>query len=283
MPIDPWIARGGAPVDITNTLAQIAALRQRDQAVAADENRNKLYERRLDQADQERAAVRATAEEQKQAEHLLAKAQWALRSPNPRLAVLGDPNIDPKAHDEFFRMSDEQAKAKLQQAEALYSAQLGKGPPAAPPEIKLQDLGGGVRAVTEDGKIQGSPQWPNQPQQYAPQLERRVQKLPGGMEQEYTFDQRSGRKSNFSQPYKASNEGKPTLINTPFGETYRYDETTGTRIPVPTQGEAPAGAAAKPTNAGEVKKSRSGVSMVWDETAQNPTTPKVKGAWVPAK
>jgi hypothetical protein len=129
MAIDPWIARGGAPVDITNTLAQIAALRQRDQAIAADENRNKLYQRRLDQEDQVRSDERASAEEQKQAEHLLAKTEWALRSGNPRQAILSDPGIDPRAAQAFSQMDDRQLTEMLQQKRAEYASKLGIGPP----------------------------------------------------------------------------------------------------------------------------------------------------------
>lgn len=270
MPIDPWIARGAPPVDITNTLAQIAMLRQRDQAIAADENSNKLYERRLDAADRVAGDERKSKEEQKQAEHLLAKTQWALRSPNPRLAILGDPNIDPKAHDAFFQMTDEQATAALKQAEATYAAQLGKGPPEAPPEIKLQDLGGGVRAVTQGGEIKGSPQWPDAPERYAPKGYTTETIMEGGKPVVYAVSQDNPNKRVRvgDAPPKAS-ENKPTLINTPFGETYRYDETTGTRVLVPTEGEEPAGGKPAPVRGSQKPTEKAadtqGRPMVWSK------------------
>jgi hypothetical protein len=43
MPVDPYIARGVAPLDVTNTLAQVSALRQRDQSLQLDQQRNALY------------------------------------------------------------------------------------------------------------------------------------------------------------------------------------------------------------------------------------------------
>ena len=43
MAIDPWIARGSPGVDVSNTLAEIAALRQRDRTLDIAEQRNSLY------------------------------------------------------------------------------------------------------------------------------------------------------------------------------------------------------------------------------------------------
>jgi hypothetical protein len=50
MALDPMIARGVQPVDISNTLAQVAALRQRDQGLQQSAQQNALYQRKYDDA-----------------------------------------------------------------------------------------------------------------------------------------------------------------------------------------------------------------------------------------
>jgi hypothetical protein len=50
MALDPMIARGSQPIDVTNTLAQIAALRQRDQGLQQSAQQNALYQRKYDDA-----------------------------------------------------------------------------------------------------------------------------------------------------------------------------------------------------------------------------------------
>jgi hypothetical protein len=47
MALDPMIARGVAPIDVTNTLAQVAALRQRDQSLQQDASANALMRERF--------------------------------------------------------------------------------------------------------------------------------------------------------------------------------------------------------------------------------------------
>lgn len=57
MAVDPYIARGGVPVDVTNTLAQIAQMRQRDQMLQQQGQQNALMQQRyqagIEQEDEE--------------------------------------------------------------------------------------------------------------------------------------------------------------------------------------------------------------------------------------
>jgi hypothetical protein len=53
MAVDPYIARGVAPVDVTNTLAQVSALRQRDQSLQQDAQMNALYQQKFQAAQQQ--------------------------------------------------------------------------------------------------------------------------------------------------------------------------------------------------------------------------------------
>ena len=46
MPIDPWIARGGVPLEVDNTLARIGALKQRDQMLQQDAQQNAFVQQR---------------------------------------------------------------------------------------------------------------------------------------------------------------------------------------------------------------------------------------------
>jgi hypothetical protein len=50
MAVDPYIARGVQPIDISQTLAQVAALKQRDQSLSQDQQTNTLYQRKYDDA-----------------------------------------------------------------------------------------------------------------------------------------------------------------------------------------------------------------------------------------
>jgi hypothetical protein len=50
MAVDPYIARGVAPIDISQTLGQVAALRQRDQSLAQDQNALNFQQQRYSNA-----------------------------------------------------------------------------------------------------------------------------------------------------------------------------------------------------------------------------------------
>jgi hypothetical protein len=63
MALDPMIARGVAPIDVTNTLAQVAALRQRDQSLQQDASANALMRERFDYGRQQDQAAAQQGEE----------------------------------------------------------------------------------------------------------------------------------------------------------------------------------------------------------------------------
>jgi len=243
MAVDPWIARGLPPIDISNTLAQIAMLRQRDQALAADEARTKVYDRRLDQVDQERTqASTDKAQEKADAQEALTVYQ-AAKAGNPQAKSYALKKISEGAPGLFDGMTPDQAWTQI---EPIMRQQLGI--PEGPGAIKLQDLGGGVRAVTQGGEMKGGPNWPDKPQQYAPDFATETQDLPDGYKQNYTIDRRTGRKSDFKEKYKPTSSAaeKDRLVTTQLGETYKYDEATGTMKLVPIEGEAAAPAVAPP-------------------------------------
>jgi hypothetical protein len=64
MALDPMIARGVQPVDISNTLAQVAALRQRDQGLQQSAQQNSLMRERFDYGRQQDALTQQQEEEQ---------------------------------------------------------------------------------------------------------------------------------------------------------------------------------------------------------------------------
>jgi hypothetical protein len=69
MPLDPYIARGMQAPDVSNTLAQIATLRQRDQLLADNRNYDNAL---LQQKQQEQAASQQEAQRKAQAEQVSA-------------------------------------------------------------------------------------------------------------------------------------------------------------------------------------------------------------------
>lgn len=70
MAVDPWIARGSPQIDITSTLAQIAALKQRDRAVATAEERTRNEAERQSREDAE------DADEEARFDRALADGDW---------------------------------------------------------------------------------------------------------------------------------------------------------------------------------------------------------------
>jgi hypothetical protein len=64
MAVDPYIARGVQPIDISQTLAQVAALKQRDQSLAQDQQMQSLYQQRFDYGRQQDARLQQQEEEQ---------------------------------------------------------------------------------------------------------------------------------------------------------------------------------------------------------------------------
>lgn len=71
MPVDPTIARGIQPIDVSNTLAQIAMLRQRDQALADDRAQTAALQQQI------QAKQQAAAEHEQALVEAISKNDWA--------------------------------------------------------------------------------------------------------------------------------------------------------------------------------------------------------------
>jgi hypothetical protein len=132
MPVDPYIARGVAPIDVTNTLAQVSALRQRDQSLQQDAQMNALYEKRLQYAQQQDASQAQQAEED--------DAEW----------------------DQAYAAKDWGTMARLdpQTTQILWQHEQSSKPPAP---ITEQTLPSGRFLATQGGNPIGSPWAPPEP------------------------------------------------------------------------------------------------------------------------
>jgi hypothetical protein len=104
MALDPMIARGSQPVDVTNTLAQIAALRQRDQGLQQSAQQNALYAQKF-QAEQDQ-----DDEDDAEWDQAYAAKDWATMA-----------RLDPQAAKVIYEHENPQAK----QPGALYKLQDG--------------------------------------------------------------------------------------------------------------------------------------------------------------
>lgn len=126
MPVDPNIARGFQAPDVSNTLLNIAQLRQRDQALADDRN----YQNALIQQHQQTQQDAATeAQHQQQARAILA----AGRAGNPQarayaLKMLAE-KAPPEIGQSMAQADPEQAWPHIEAALAQY---LGEKPQVAP-------------------------------------------------------------------------------------------------------------------------------------------------------
>jgi hypothetical protein len=198
MPVDPYIARGLPPLG--NDLVSIAEMIQRQKEV----NQRTQYQGQemdlrnrqfgLDQADYNRRVQQQDAAVA--SEHAKETARTLLP-----LVKRGDQGAINKVLEGIRQHNPEMADTLAQYPELIVPT-LENVIIGGPGPISSQTLPGGAQVITQDGEIKGSPHWPGEgQQQYAPELERRIQTTPDGRQQEYTFDKRSGKKSNFSQPY----------------------------------------------------------------------------------
>lgn len=238
MAVDPWIARGAPPVDITNTLAQIAQLKQRDRAVATAEERTRNDAARQDREDAE------DADEEARFDRALAAGDWVTAA-----------RIDPAATALIRKVNG------LDKEDGLKVGALDPGDwepgsvDAARASGKLGDL---VRYVA-----------PTKPEQYAPAGHREVTVIEDGKPVAYMVNERdpSKRVRIGEAPGKSSSEPRePKLFPDGYGGYSRLDEQ-GRLVPVPTAeaGAAPAAAtpAASKAPAKDRATSKSGRPIVW--------------------
>lgn len=137
MPLDPMIARGVAPIDVSNTLAQISALRQRDQGLQQDQAANTLMRERFTYGQQQDAREQAQLDE------------------------------DDREWDAAYQARDWGSMARLdpQTTKVLWDYEQAQKPPDP---LTVQDFPGVGTGIVQGGEIKQFRNAP-QPQQYGPE------------------------------------------------------------------------------------------------------------------
>jgi hypothetical protein len=160
MPIDPMIARGIPQPNPANALAGVAALRQRDQALAQDAQQNFLMQQRFDRASSLQENALAAEEKRARREQAGPILYQAAKAGDPRAMEIARA-MAIEDFPQLAEMPPEVAnQAIMQGLEKTYGA---------PPAPQVQDLGQGWQAVMQGSDIIGSPRPPPQPQQYGPE------------------------------------------------------------------------------------------------------------------
>lgn len=236
MAVDPWIARGSPPIDITSTLAQIAALKQRDRAIATAEERTRNDAARQAKEDAE------DADEEARFDRALATEDWVTAA-----------RIDPTATAAIRKIKG-----------------LDKDPDDGKPKLGAVSPGDytpeSLAKFQQSGSLADLVRYvaPERPQQYGPETYETVD-LEDGI---YSVSRRNpGKKVRIGKPPpKAGDEPKePKLYPDGLGGWYRLDDQ-GRMVPVPVAEDGaappPKPAAAKPPKGGQAK-SKSGRPIVW--------------------
>lgn len=209
MPLDPIIARGVAPIDVSNSLYRIAQLSLADREEQRRARTNDLLERRYDE--QQKAAASLTEKQQ-----ALAKVEWALASPSPAQAILDDPEAVTaftQSGLDLAGLDDERARQLLMQARGAMASELGQGPPAAekPETMRVGDeiVRVGPEGVTPlyRGKSNFAPQRPEAAPAEQRFAEWYMQQTP---ENQTKIDRALEAK-------RARSETQPRIIPDPFG------------------------------------------------------------------
>lgn len=191
MPLDPIIARGVAPIDVSNSLYQIAQLGIADREERRRARTNDLLERRYEGQQKEAAGL----QEKQQA---LAKVEWALASPSPAKAILDDPEAVEaftRAGMDLVGLDDDKARQLLMQARGAMASELGVGPPEVkPPQRDVRRVGDALVEVPAEGdprELYRAPPEPRQPPQYAPAGYREVTLMENGKPVAYMVNERN--------------------------------------------------------------------------------------------
>ena len=136
MPINPLIASGGTPFDVSNALFKMGDGQRQDRAVQVAEERNALVDRRWQAQDaQQQAALAKEAEEDAAFDAARLKGDWDAMAA-----------IDPDT------------------TKVLWQFQEARKPPVQPGPIQTQRMPDGATFYTQDGKSIGS-RMPQAPQQ----------------------------------------------------------------------------------------------------------------------
>jgi hypothetical protein len=171
MAVDPYIARGVQPIDYSNTLAQVAALRQRDQSLAQDQQMNTLYQKRFAHEQQkDQAAQKAQASVMDLVEQAeTAFEQGGFDAVRPLLGQLAA--YDPRVAEQVAKsyQDDEKVGTLYQTAEGFLPAEqaVGKMPYRAPQEPQKPGYGAPQQGLNpQTGKPDqyvlddyGNPKW----------------------------------------------------------------------------------------------------------------------------
>jgi hypothetical protein len=140
MPINPLIASGGTPFDVSNALFKMGDGQRQDRAVQVAEERNALVDRRWQAQDaQQQAALAKEAEEDAAFDAARLKGDWDAMAA-----------IDPDT------------------TKVLWQFQEARKPPVQPGPIQTQRMPDGATFYTQDGKSIGS-RMPQAPQRPAPE------------------------------------------------------------------------------------------------------------------
>lgn len=188
MPLDPIIARGVAPIDVSNSLYQIAQLGLADREEQRRARMNDLIERRYSDQQQQAAALQ-------QKQQALAKVEWALASPSPAQAILDDPEAVTaftQSGLDLAGLDDERARQLLMQARGAMASELGVGPPEVkPPQRDIRQVDGALVEVPAEGDPRELYRAPQQAPQYAPAGYREVTLMENGKPVAYMVNERN--------------------------------------------------------------------------------------------
>lgn len=188
MPLDPIIARGVAPIDVSNSLYQIAQLGIADREERRRARTNDLLERRYEGQQKEAAGL----QEKQQA---LAKVEWALASPSPAKAILDDPEAVEaftRAGMDLVGLDDDKARQLLMQARGAMASELGQGPPEQEaPKRDIRQVDGALVEVPAEGDPRELYRAPQQAPQYAPAGYREVTLMENGKPVAYMVNERN--------------------------------------------------------------------------------------------
>jgi hypothetical protein len=144
MAMDPYIARGVQPIDVSNSLREIAVLKQRDQELEMrGQERNALMQdrQREQQAGMDQQRVYAEME----------KIKAHLESGDPKGSVMRDPEAMQRMQQQGIdinAMPPEQVAQRLVAAFGQFRAYVSKGPP----ELKAPEKPGQLYS-TEEGYL----------------------------------------------------------------------------------------------------------------------------------
>jgi hypothetical protein len=148
MPINPLIASGGTPFDVSNALFQLGQGQRQDRAVSVAEERNALVDRRWQAQDErEQNALAKEAEREAQIDGLLGQFDESLAAKNYEAAAA--------------------IRRQVARLDPAFSKELDQYIPATEEELKFIKTPWGGQIGTLGGKK--VTEWsPPQPQQYGP-------------------------------------------------------------------------------------------------------------------